>query len=63
MDNIRRWNNCNRLVMVSKPPTLSGTSPDLEAAYELTCYIFPVAKGGPKIPLAAGGESQGTKTK
>lgn len=59
MNNIRRWNNCNRLVMVSGP-TLAGTSPDLQVSYNIKCYIFPVAKGGPKIPMAgdAAGQQQ-----
>ena len=51
MNNIRRWNNCRRLVMVSSP-TLQGSSPDLTVTYTLTCYIFPVAKGGEQIPMA-----------
>jgi hypothetical protein len=54
MANIRRWNNCSRLVMVS-PPALAGTSPQLTATYGVTCYIFPVAKGGEKIQMAGGG--------
>lgn len=54
MDNIRRWNSCRRLVMVG-PPSLSGISPRLTASYPLTCYIFPVAKGGSKIQMAGGG--------
>lgn len=51
MNNIRRWNNCSRLVMVG-PPELSGNSPDLSVTYSLTCFIFPVAKGGAPIPMA-----------
>jgi len=57
MNNIRRWNNCRRLVMVG-PPVLAGTSPRLVVAYPLTCYIFPVAKGGPAIPMAGTGQGQ-----
>lgn len=53
MNNIRRWNNCRRLVMVG-PPALVGNSPRLTAAYGLTCYIFPAAKGGAPIPMAGG---------
>jgi hypothetical protein len=53
MDNVRRWNNCRRLVMVG-PPQLAGVSPNLSATYALKCYIFPAAKGGPKIPMAGG---------
>ena len=53
MDNVRRWNNCRRLVMVG-PPTLVGVSPQLAAAYSVTCYIFPVAKGGTRIQMAGG---------
>lgn len=51
MDNIRRWNNCSRLVMVG-PPSLAGVSPQLRVVYPLTCYIFPRAKGGSKIVMA-----------
>ncbi len=54
MSNITRWNNCRRLVMVSSP-ALVGTSPNLVASYGLTCYIFPVAKGGDKIQMAGTG--------
>jgi len=58
MNNIRRWNNCRRLVMVG-PPALAGTSPRLVLAYQVTCYVFPAAKGGPQIPMAGSGQ-QGT---
>jgi hypothetical protein len=54
LDNIRRWNNCRRLIVVG-PPTVGGLSPRLMAAYSLKCYIFPAAKGGPTIPMAGGG--------
>lgn len=57
MNNIRRWNNCRRLVMVG-PPQLQGTSPRLVMRYSLTCYIFPVAKGGPQIPIAGAAQAQ-----
>jgi len=53
MNNVRRWNNCRRLVMVG-PPQIGGTSPRLAAAYSLKCYVFPSAIGGPKIPMAGG---------
>ncbi|MCX6346040.1 MAG: hypothetical protein NT018_13370 [Armatimonadetes bacterium] len=51
MNNVARWNNCGRLIMVG-PPALAGSSPRLLVGYSLTCYIFPTAKGGAKIPLA-----------
>jgi hypothetical protein len=51
MANIRRWNNCPRLIMVG-PPRLAGVSPRLVASYDVTCYIFPVAKGGAMIQMA-----------
>lgn len=56
MNNIRRWNNCRRLVMVSEPSLQMGETA-LSLQYTVTCYIFPVAKGGPNIPMAgqAGG--------
>lgn len=54
MNNITRWNNCSRLVMVG-PPAISGNSPYLMGKYSLTCYIFPATKGGPKIELAGQG--------
>lgn len=57
LNNIRRWNNCRRLVMVG-PPVISGNSPQLSAAYSLTCYIFPQAVGGPPITMAGGGGGQ-----
>jgi len=28
-------------------------------AYQVTCYVFPAAKGGPQIPMAGSGQ-QGT---
>lgn len=59
MDNVRRWNNCRRLVMVG-PPTLGGVSPQLTQVYTVTCYIFPAAKGGSKIVMAGGGAAAGT---
>ncbi len=57
MNNVRRWNKCQRLVMVG-PPSLAGVSPNLVIAYPVTCYIFPVAKGGEKIPMAGTGTNQ-----
>ncbi len=59
MNNIRRWNNCSRLVMVG-PPVLQGTSPRLAVAYSVTCYIFPAEKGGPPIPMAGTGQQSQT---
>lgn len=56
MDNIRRWNNCSRLIMVGRP-TLAGVSPQLTAVYPLTCYIFPKAKGGSLIDMAGNPDS------
>jgi hypothetical protein len=53
MDNVRRWNNCRRLVMVGVP-TLVGISPQLTEVYSVTCYVFPAAKGGSKIVMAGG---------
>ena len=57
MNNIRRWNNCRRLVMVG-PPQLQGESPRLVMSYTVTCYIFPAAKGGPQIPIAGAAQAQ-----
>ena len=57
MNNVRRWNNCKRLVMVG-PSTLAGNSPNLVVQYPLTCFIFPAAKGGPAIPMAGGAAGQ-----
>jgi len=57
MNNIRRWNNCRRLVMVG-PPQLQGESPRLVVSYTVTCYIFPAAKGGPQIPIAGAAQAQ-----
>ncbi len=54
MQNVTRWNNCNRLVMLSIPQ-LEGKSPELKCRYDVTCYIFPRELGGAKIPLAPGG--------
>ena len=57
LNNIRRWNNCGRLVMVG-PPTVDGNCPKLRAVYSTTCYVFPVAKGGPQIPMAGMSSTQ-----
>lgn len=56
MDNVRRWNKCQRLVMVG-PPSLGGVSPELTQTYSLTCYIFPTVKAEAtnKITMAGGG--------
>lgn len=51
LNNVRRWNNCRRLVMVG-PLSLNGNTPNLAGTYSLTCYIFPVERGGPTIPMA-----------
>lgn len=61
MDNIRRWNNCRRLVVVG-PPSLGGVSPELTQKYSLTCYIFPAVKAdaSSKIQMAGGGTATGT---
>lgn len=48
---VKRWNNCKRLVMLG-PLKLEGVSPYLQASCKMTCYIFPAAKGGAKIPKA-----------
>lgn len=54
MNNVSRWNQCPRLVMVS-PPQLVGTSPQLQASYSVTCYVFPYAKAGSNLIQIAGG--------
>lgn len=54
MKNIRRWNNCRRLIMVGAP-VLQGTSPQLQVAYSVTCFVYPVAKAGAAIPMAGAG--------
>lgn len=59
MNNIRRWNTCSRLIVVS-PPTLAGSSPNLVASYTLTCYVAPAALGGATIPMAGGGAAAGS---
>lgn len=58
LNNVRRWNNCRRLVMVG-PPAISGNTPRLSVAYSITGFIFPVRSGGPQIPMAGpAGSSQ-----
>jgi len=59
MDHIRKWNNCNRLVMVDLP-TLTGNSPTLQAAYNLTVFIFPRREAGPTVAMAGAGGPGGT---
>lgn len=55
MRHVRRWNNFNRLVMVDGL-SLAGQSPQLEATYTLTAYIFAqnTDKPGPAFPWAGG---------
>jgi hypothetical protein len=56
MDNIRRWNNCGRLVKVG-PVTLQGESPRLLATYSLTCYVYPAATAKDVPAIAIAGQS------
>jgi len=56
LDHIRKWNNCNRLVMTS-PPKLTGESPYLNAEYTLTAFIFPRGQPGPPVAMAGGQEA------
>ena len=42
------------------PVQLAGTSPQLQASYSVTCYIYPLAKGGDTVPMAGGGAAPGT---
>jgi hypothetical protein len=59
MNNIRRWNRCSRLVMLEAAPTLAGSSPNLTVNYPVRCIIFPRAKGGARIDMAAAGAAGG----
>ncbi len=59
MNNIRRWNNCRRLVMVG-PPRLAGTSPQLMVSYDVTCYVFPAATASQQSTIDMAGSSTGT---
>ena len=54
MKHIRDWNNCGRLVMIDLP-TLSGQSPTLQAAYNLSVIIFPRGQVGPVVDMAGAG--------
>ncbi|MGC4045151.1 MAG: hypothetical protein QM758_15275 [Armatimonas sp.] len=60
MRHVRRWNNFNRLIMVDGL-SLAGQSPQLEATYTLTAYIFAQGtdKPGPAFPWAGGGGAGG----
>lgn len=59
MDHIRRWNSCNRLVLIDSP-TLTGQSPNLACEYSLTVFLFPRTPAGPEIQMAgAGGAAAG----
>lgn len=58
MEHVRRWNSCNRLVMIDSP-TLSGQSPNLSCEYGLTVFLFPRTPAGPEIPMAGGGAGAG----
>jgi hypothetical protein len=55
LNNAERWNNFDRLVLVDNL-TLSGNSPRLVGAYQLTCFIFTHGDtAGPEFPKAGGG--------
>jgi hypothetical protein len=54
LDHIRKWNNCNRLVMIDAPK-ISGMSPSLHAEYNLTAFIYPMGQAGPMVQMAGGG--------
>ncbi len=60
MRHVRRWNNFNRLVMVDGL-SLAGQSPQLEASYTVTAYIFAqnTEKPGPAFPWAGGSGAGG----
>jgi hypothetical protein len=60
MRHVRRWNNFNRLILVDGL-SLAGQSPQLEATYTLTAYIFAqnTDKPGPAFPWAGGGGAGG----
>jgi Tfp pilus assembly protein PilO len=56
LSHIRSWNKFDRLVQVD-PVSISGTSPNLTAQYNLTVYIFPRETPGDTIglgPMKAG---------
>jgi hypothetical protein len=60
MRHVRRWNNFNRLVMIDGL-SLTGQSPQLEASYTVTAYIFAqnTEKPGPAFPWAGGSGAGG----
>lgn len=59
LDNITRWSQAPRLVLVnanSIDMKMSGDDPNLiTATYGITCYVIPWQKGGEKIKMATGG--------
>lgn len=61
LNNITRWSNAPRLVLVSPAITMSmnGNDPNrVNASYSISCYVFPRSTGGASItmaPASAGG--------
>jgi len=58
MKHIGEWNKCPRLVQIDRP-SVSGTSPQLKASYEVTVYIFPRGAAGPPVQMAGGSTGGG----
>ena len=58
LSHLKSWNYFNRLVKIDLP-NLTGPSPTMVSQYNLTVYIFPKGKAGPRIPLAGQGQAGG----
>lgn len=62
LDHVRAWNKVPNLLVQVDGLTIQGTSPLLNATYNLTVYVFPKASGGqvgPAVPTATGAEGGG----
>lgn len=62
MNHLRKWNSCNRLVMIDTP-SLSGQSPNLVCEYSLKVFIAPSATSSDKaVEMAGQGGAAGGMT-
>lgn len=62
LNNITRWSNAPRLVLVSPSisMTMSGYNPNnISATYSITCFVFPRNTGGDTISMASASSGSG----
>ena len=58
LNNLTRWSNAPRLVLVNPSITMNmnGNDPNkVSASYAITCYVFPRSTGGANVSMAPAG--------